>query len=184
MKYGYARVSTDDQNSALQLAALKKAGCKTLFEDEGISGATTKRPALPRCLKALQADDTLVVWKLDRLGRNLRDLIYMLDDLSERGIKFQSLTESIDTATPTGRAMWQMIGVLAELERSLIAERTRAGVKMAQKRGVRFGRKLKLTGVQLTHARRLIEHGEPPAAVAKSFSIGRSTLYRALQRVA
>ena len=184
MKYGYARVSTDDQNSALQLAALKKAGCKTLFKDEGISGATTKRPALPRCLKALQADDTLVVWKLDRLGRNLRDLIYMLDNLSARGIKFQSLTESIDTATPTGRAMWQMIGVLAELERSLIAERTRAGVKAAQKRGVRFGRKPKLTVAQLSHARRLIEHGERAATVARSFSVGRSTLYRALQRAA
>ena len=185
MKYGYARVSTEDQNSALQLAALKKAGCRApLFKDEGLGGATTKRPALRRCLQKLKSGDTLVVWKLDRLGRNLRDLIHMLDDLSSRGVKFQSLTESIDTATPTGRAMWQMIGVLAELERSLIAERTRAGVKMAQKRGVRFGRKPKLTGVQLTHARRLIEHGEPPAAVAKSFSIGRSTLYRALQRAA
>ena len=182
MKYGYARVSTTDQNTALQLAALKKAGCKKVFKDEGLSGATTKRPALARCLKALQAGDTLIVWKLDRLGRSVRDLIYMLDDLSSRGIKFQSLTEAIDTATPTGRAMWQMIGVLAELERSLIAERTRAGVKMAQKRGVRFGRKPKLTGSQLTHARRLIEHGEPPAMVARTLSVGRSTLYRALQR--
>jgi len=136
MKYGYARVSTDDQDPALQLAALKKAGCKTLFKDEGISGATTKRPALLRCLAALEPGDTLIVWKLDRLGRNLRDLIHMLDDLRERGIKFQSLTEAIDTSTPTGRAMWQIIGVLAELERSLITERTKAGVKAAQSRGV------------------------------------------------
>ena len=105
MKYGYARVSTDDQDPALQLAALKKAGCKTLFKDEGISGATTKRPALLRCLAALEPGDTLIVWKLDRLGRNLRDLIHMLDDLRERGIKFQSLTEAIDTSTPTGRGM-------------------------------------------------------------------------------
>ena len=184
MKYGYARVSTEEQNSALQLAALKKAGCKTLFKDEGISGATTKRPALLRCLKTLQAGDTLVVWKLDRLGRNLRDLIYMLDDLSSRGVKFQSFTEAIDTATPTGRAMWQMIGVLAELERSLIAERTRAGVKLAQKRGVRFGRKQKLTPAQLRQARRLINGGERPTTVASSFAVGRSTLYRALQRTA
>ena len=100
------------------------------------------------------------------------------------GDRVQSLTEAVDTATPTGRTMWHMIGVLTELERSLIAERTRAGVKAAQKRGVRFGRKPKLSGVQFTHARRLIEHGEPPATVAKSFSIGRSTLYRALQRAA
>ena len=116
MKYGYARVSTDDQNPALQLAALKKAGCKTIFKDEGLSGATTKRPALLRCLKKLEHGDTLIVWKLDRLGRSLRDLITMLDDLKQRGVKFRSLTEAIDTETPTGRAMWQMIGVLAELE--------------------------------------------------------------------
>src|ERR1039457_1251785 len=106
MKYGYARVLTDDQNPALQLAALKKAGCKTVFKDDGLSGATTKRPALLRCL-----------------------------------------TEAIDTETPTGRAMWQMIGVLAELERSLISERTRAGVKAAKGRGVKFGRKPKLTAI-------------------------------------
>jgi DNA invertase Pin-like site-specific DNA recombinase len=114
MKYGYARVSTDDQSPALQLAALKKAGCKILFKDEGLSGATTKRPALLRCLKKLEHGDTLIVWKLDRLGRSLRDLITMLDDLRARGVKFHSLTEAIDTATPTGRAMWQMIGVLAD----------------------------------------------------------------------
>jgi hypothetical protein len=101
----------------------------------------TKRPALQRCLKALEHGDILIVWKLDRLGRSLRDLIALLDDLKQRGVKFQSLTESIDTATPTGRGMWQMIGVLAELERSLITESTRAGVKAAQRRGVKFGRK-------------------------------------------
>jgi hypothetical protein len=104
MKYGYARVSTDDQNPALQLAALKKAGCETVFKDEGLSGATTKRPALLRCLKKLEHGDTLIVWKLDRLGRSLRDLITMLDDLRASGVKFHSLTEAIDTATPTGRA--------------------------------------------------------------------------------
>lgn len=153
MKYGYARVSTDDQNPALQLAALKKAGCQTVFRDEGLSGATTKRPALLRCLKKVEHGDTLIVWKLDRLGRSLRDLITMLDDLRARGVKFQSLTEAIDTATPTGRAMWQMIGVLAELERSLISERTRAGVKAAQRRGVKFGRKRTLTPEQIGHAR-------------------------------
>ena len=114
MKYGYARVSTDDQNADMQHAALKKAGCKKLFTDDGISGATTKRPALLRCLKTLQPGDTLMVWKLDRLGRSLRDLISMLDDLKQRGIKFRSLTEAIDTATPTGRAMWQMIGLLTD----------------------------------------------------------------------
>jgi hypothetical protein len=111
VKYGYARVSTDDQTPALQLAALKKAGCKTVFKDDGISGATTKRPALLRCLKKLEPGDTLIVWKLDRLGRSLRDLIRMLDELKQRGVKFRSLTEHIDTDTPTGCAMWQMIGL-------------------------------------------------------------------------
>ena len=100
------------------------------------------------------------MWKLDRLGRSLRDLITMLDDLRARGVKFHSLTEAIDTATPTGRAMWQMIGVLAELEKSLISERTRAGVNAAKRRGVKLGRKLKLTPEQIDHARKLIDKGE------------------------
>lgn len=182
MKYGYARVSTDDQNPAMQLAALEKAGCAKVFKDEGISGATTKRPALLRCLKTLEAGDTLIVWKLDRLGRSLRDLIHMLDDLRARGVRFQSITEAIDTETPTGRAMWQMIGVLAELERSLIAERTRAGVKAAQARGVKFGRKPKLTAPQIAHARKLIEQGDPVPDVAKLLRVDRATVYRALQR--
>jgi DNA invertase Pin-like site-specific DNA recombinase len=184
MKYGYARVSTDDQNSALQLAGLKKAGCKIVFKDEGISGATTKRPALTRCLKTLTAGDTLIVWKMDRLGRSLRDLIAMLDDLQGRGVRFQSLTEAIDTETPTGRAMWQMIGVLAELERSLISERTRAGVKAAQSRGVRFGRKHALSAQQVAHAHKLIDQGEPVPDVARLLGVDRATVYRALQRVA
>ena len=160
MKCGYARTSTDDQTTALQLAALKRARCSHICEDKGLSGATAKRPALLRCLRTLRPGDTLIVWKLDRLGRSLRDLITMLDGLRERGIRFQSLTEAIDTETPTGRAMWQMIGVLAELERSLITERTRAGVKSAQRRGVKSGRKPKLSAAQIEHARMLIDNGE------------------------
>jgi len=180
MKYGYARVSTDDQSTALQLTALKRAGCKMIFKDEGLSGATVKRPALIRCLKVLQKGDTLIVWKLDRLGRSLRDLITMLDELRARGVKFHSLTEAIDTTTPTGRAMWQMIGVLAELERSLIVERTQAGMKEARRRGVKFGRKKKLTPAQIAKARKLIEEGERVEDVAALWNVGRTTLYRAL----
>jgi DNA invertase Pin-like site-specific DNA recombinase len=180
MKYGYARTSTDDQTTALQLAALKRARCSHIYEDKGLSGATSKRPALARCLRTLRPGDTLIVWKLDRLGRSLRDLITMLDDLRARGVKFHSLTEAIDTATPTGRAMWRMIGVLAELERSLISERTRAGVKAAQRRGVKFGRKVKLTPEQIEHARKLIDKGEARQYVADLLNVGRSTLYRAL----
>jgi DNA invertase Pin-like site-specific DNA recombinase len=132
-------------------------------------------------LKKLERGDTLIVWKLDRLGRSLRDLIAMLDDLKERGVAFRSLTEAIDTHTPTGRAMWQMIGVLAELERSLISERTRAGVKAAKRRGVKFGRKRKLTPEQIAHARKLVdaaEHGRND--VAALLRVNRSTLYRTL----
>jgi DNA invertase Pin-like site-specific DNA recombinase len=183
MKYGYSRVSTEDQNLAMQLAALKKAGCKTVFKDE-VTGAHVKRPALSRCLKALETGDTLIVWKLDRLGRSLRDLIHMLDCFKQQGVKFRSLTEAIDTETPTGRAMWQMIGMLAELEHSLIKERTRAGVKDAQKRGVKFGRKVKLTPDRLAHARKLIQQGTRPTGAAKIIGIGRTTLYDALQREA
>ena len=181
MKYGYCRVSTDDQNVGLQLAALKKAGCKTVFRDEGVSGAIRNRPALSRCLKRLEYGDTLVVWKLDRLGRSLRDLIILLDDLKQKGVKFCSVTESIDTTTATGRAMWMMIGVLAELERSLIAERTRAGVTAARARGVRFGRRPKLSRQQIDHARKLINAGEHSRTdVAALFGVGRKTLWRAL----
>jgi|SRR5271157_746263 len=179
MKYGYARVSTEDQNPALQIAALKKAKCEHIFQDK-VTGATIKRPSLLRCLKTLRAGDTLIVWKLDRLGRSLRDLIAMLDDLRDRGIGFQSLTEAIDTETPTGRAMWQMIGVLAELERSLIVERTRAGMQAARARGVRPGPKKKLTRKQIDHARKLRKQGEGPDTIADILRVSRATVYRAL----
>jgi len=176
MKIGYARVSTDDQNPDLQLDALKKAGCQKIYIDKA-SGAKRQRPELNKCLAALDADDVLIVWKLDRLGRSLHDLIGFLDDLKERKIQFQSLTESIDTKTPTGRAMWQMIGILAELERSLIQERTKAGRAAAKARGVKMGRKPKLTPQQVKHAQKLIDEGESPATVAKLLNVARSTLY-------
>ncbi len=157
----------------MQLAALKKAGCKTIFKDDGLSGATTKRPAVLRCLKKLEHGDTLIVWKLGRLARSLRDL-------KKRGVKFRSLTEAIDTDTPTGRARWQMIGVLAELERSLITERTHAGIQAAKRRGVKFGRKPKLTPQQIAHAVKLIDKGQRQEDVAALFDVNRTTLYRAL----
>ena len=179
MKIGYCRVSTDDQNPDLQLVALKRAGCRKIFTDKA-TGAHVKRPELAKCLKALKAGDVLVVWKLDRLGRSLRDLIALLDDLKTRGVAFRSLTEAIDTATATGRAMWQMVGILAELERSLIQERTKAGRAAAVARGVRMGRKPLLSAQQITHARKLLEQGERPNTVARSLSVSRRTLYRAL----
>ena len=119
-------MDTDDQNPDLQLAALQRAGCKRIYTDKA-TGVHVKRPQLTRCLASLQPGDTLIVWQLDRLGRSLRDLIVLLDDLKARDIPFRSLTEAIDTTTPTGRAMWQMVGILADLERALIQERTKAG---------------------------------------------------------
>lgn len=180
MKIGYARVSTEDQNPDLQLAALKQAGCTRLFMDKA-TGAHIKRHELVKCLKALTEGDTLTIWKLDRLGRSLRDLISLLDDLKARGVIFRSLTEAIDTASPTGRAMWQMVGILAELERSLIQERTKAGRAAAVARGVKMGRKPKLTPQQVAHARKLIEQGERHDTVAQSLNVSRRTLYRALR---
>lgn len=179
MKIGYARVSTEDQNPDLQLTALKRAGCGKIFTDKA-TGTNAKRPQLVKCLKALKAGDMLTVWKLDRLGRSLRDLIALLDDLKAQGVAFQSLTEAIDTETPTGRAMWQMVGILAELERSLIQERTRAGRAAAVARGVQMGRKRLLSAQQVAHARKLIEQGEGHDNVAQSLNVSRRTLYRAL----
>jgi DNA invertase Pin-like site-specific DNA recombinase len=180
MKIGYCRVSTDDQNPDLQLAALKRAGCTRIFTDKA-SGAHVKRPQLTRCLASLHAGDVLVVWKLDRLGRSLCDLIVLLDDLKARDVAFRSLTEAIDTTTPTGRAMWQMVGILAELERSLIQERTKAGRVAAQVRGVKMGRKPLLSAPQVAHARKLLEEGERLVHVAQLLNVSRRTLERALK---
>jgi DNA invertase Pin-like site-specific DNA recombinase len=184
MKYGYARVSTDDQNPALQIDALRQAGCgeNQIFVDEGVSGASMQRPALQRCLKRLKPSDTLVVWKLDRLGRTVRDLLNLLDGLEKRKISFQSLTDAIDTNTPTGRAMLHMVALLAELERGLIVERTRAGVKEAKRRGVKFGRKTKLTAEQISHARQQIDsEAHSIEEMAALLKVHRSTLWRALK---
>jgi DNA invertase Pin-like site-specific DNA recombinase len=180
MKYGYARVSTDDQNADMQMKALGRAGCKKVFKDEGLSGATTKRPALQRCLKALKDGDTLIVWKLDRLARSLRDLITLIEDFNSRGINFRSLTEDISTTTPGGKLVFHIFAALAEFERGLIIERTRAGMKAARARGVRPGPKPKLTRQQIEHARKLIAEGERRSDVADLFKVGRVTLYRAL----
>jgi DNA invertase Pin-like site-specific DNA recombinase len=140
---------------------------------------------LDRCLKALQPGDASVVWKLDRLGRSLHDLIAKLDDLKRRNVKFQSLTEAVDTATPTGRAMWQMLGILAELERNMIAERTAAGRAAARKRGVVFGAPRKLNDKQVLHALHLREQeAKPVPEIAALLGVSRHTVYRALNAFA
>ena len=180
MKVGYARVSTDEQTTALQRDALRAAGCERIFEDRGVSGAVTNRPQLDRCFAALGAGDVLVVWKLDRLGRSLSHLLELADQLRERGVGFQSLSEAIDTTTPQGTLVFHLLGALAQFERSLIAERTSAGRAAAMKRGVRFGRPARLTAQQLAHARKLIDEGTPVPEVASLLGVSRATAYRAL----
>ena len=179
MKIGYARVSTEDQNPELQLDALRLSGCEKIFTDKA-TGANVRRPQLMKVLKSLKAGDVLTVWKIDRLGRSLHDLIKLLDHLKAKGVAFKSLTEAVDTETPTGRAMWQMIGILAELERSLIKERTQAGRAAAIKRGVKMGRKRLLTDQQVAHAQKLLEQNESPKQVAKTLNVSTRTLYRVL----
>jgi DNA invertase Pin-like site-specific DNA recombinase len=180
MKYGYARVSTDDQKADLQINALKKAGCRHIFTDT-IGGAVKKRPELTRCLESLRAGDVLIVWKLDRLGRSLSHLVAVLSDLQGRGVAFKSLTEAIDTESAAGRLMGHILGALAEFERSLIVERTQAGLKAAKKRGTKLGRKPSLSDDQRKHARELLDKGESPLAVAKLLNVCRATLYNSLK---
>lgn len=179
---GYARVSTDDQTPALQLDALRRAGVTEVFEDRGVSGTARDRPGLQRALAALQPGDVLVVWKLDRLGRSLADLIGLITALGEQGCGFRSLTEEINTTTAGGRLVFHVLGALAEFERSIIKERTRAGLAAAKSRGAQLGRRHSLTSAQIGHARKLIEGGESPASVARSLGVARSTLYRAFAR--
>jgi DNA invertase Pin-like site-specific DNA recombinase len=179
MKIGYARVSTDDQNPGMQIAALKRAGCKRIFTDTA-SGASRKRPQLDKCLKALTAGDVLIVWKLDLMGRSLPHLVGVLESLKGQGVGFRSLTEAIDTESATGRLLSHIIGALAEFERSLIIERTQAGLKATKRRGVKLGRKPKLSPPQVHHARVLIEKGDSPVHVARLLGMAWSILYAAL----
>lgn len=137
---GYARVSTDVQRMDLQMDALKQAGCDHIFADHGISGASTDRPGLQQAMDMLQKGDTLVVWRLDRLGRSLVNLVEHVSDLGEQGVEFRSLTESIDTSSSGGKLLFHMIAALAEFERSLISERTKAGMAAAKLRGKHVGR--------------------------------------------
>lgn len=177
MQIGYVRVSTNDQNTALQRNALECAGCELIFEDK-MSGKTSDRPGLKKVLRTLSEGDTLVVWKLDRLGRSMRHLVTLIEDLRGRGVNFRSLTDSIDTSTPMGRFFFHVMGALAEMERELIVERTRAGLAAARQQGRIGGRRPKLTEQQWAQAGRLLEAGESRKRVALIFDVGISTLYR------
>ena len=181
MRIGYARVSTLDQTLALQRDALKEAGCEKVFADHGVSGTATTRPGLDRALKALKPGDTLIVWKLDRLGRSLSHLVQIVAELGGRGVNFRSLSDPIDTESAGGRLVLHMMAALAEFERSLIVERTRAGLIAAKRRGQKLGRRPVLTPAQITRARSLLGRGESPRSVAATLRVGRTTLWRALR---
>jgi DNA invertase Pin-like site-specific DNA recombinase len=178
MRIGYARVSTNDQTPQLQIDALKKARCKEIFTERK-SGRNMHRPELAKCLDKLKKGDTFVVWKLDRLGRSLRDLIEIVERLDKFGIEFISLTEEINTTTASGKLVFQMFGVLAEFERNLIRERTNAGLVAARARG-RVGGRKKVTNVdQDAQIKTLWESGDYTAEqIAKQFRISIPTFFR------
>lgn len=183
MRIGYARVSTDEQSLGLQQDALAAAGCARVFADRGVPGAARARPGLAQALAALRPGDTLVVWKLDRLGRSLPHLIEVLDRVGKAGAGFLSLSEAIATTTAGGRLVFHLLGALAEFERALIAERTREGMAAAQRRGRHVGRPRALTPHQLAHARALLAAGqETRRGVAALFGVDERTLRRALAR--
>lgn len=177
MLIGYARVSTQDQNLDLQRAALIKAGCQKVFEDT-LSGSRAERSGLAAALEMLREDDTFVVWKLDRLGRNVKQLLDFVGELYERGVQFKSLTDSIDTATPSGRFFFHVMASLAEMERELTIERTRAGLEVARQLGRKGGRKPKMNASKIESAKKLLASGVPPKDVAKNLGVSIPTLYR------
>ena len=177
MMIGYARVSTQDQNLDLQTEALTRAGCEKIYEDK-ISGVRVERPGLTRALEILREGDTLVVWKLDRLGRSVKQLVDMVGELHKQGIQFKSLTDAIDTGTPAGRFFFHVMASLAEMERELIIERTRAGLDAAKQLGRKGGRKPKMTSSKIESAKKLLASGIPPRDVAKDLGVSVPTLYR------
>jgi Enterobacteriaceae phage serine recombinase len=180
---GYARVSTRDQRLDIQVTALEAAGCKPrdIYSDVGVSGRLADRPGLARCLKRLQAGDTLVVWKLDRLGRSVRHLVITVNDLDGRGVQFRSLTEGLDTSTNGGRLIFHIFAALAEFERGLIVERTEAGLAAARAKGRVGGRPHSLTREQRGLVLDLLAAGHNVATVARKMGTSRGTVYRVVE---
>ena len=178
---GYARVSTAEQDLALQLDALQAAGTTRIFEDRGVSGAKTERPGLTAALSFLREGDTLVVWKLDRLGRSMTHLLHTVTDLESRGVGFRSLTENVDTTPPTGRLVFHIFGALGQFERDLIRERTNAGLTAAAARGRKGGRPIAATPEKIARARQLVASGFTVREAAARVKVGKSALYAALQ---
>ncbi|MBN1546289.1 MAG: recombinase family protein [Syntrophaceae bacterium] len=177
MLVGYVRVSTQDQNLDLQLEALQKAGCEKIYEDKA-SGSKAERPGLKLALEVLREGDTLVVWKLDRLGRTVKQLVAFVSEFEEQGIHFKSLTDAIDTSTPSGRFFFHIMASLSQMERELMLERTRAGLAAARVRGRMGGRKRKMTELKIISAKKLLASGTAPKDVASHLGVSIPTLYR------
>ncbi|MGN2623428.1 recombinase family protein [Stutzerimonas balearica] len=177
-RIGYARVSADDQCLDLQRNALKQVRCDVIYE-EVASGKNTARPEFEQCLKALRTGDTLVVWRLDRLGRSLSDLVQIVTYLRQAGISLESLTERIETDSSDGELILDVFSALAEFERTLIRERTRVGLEAARARGRAGGRKPKLDSHQVREIKRLIsDHNIPVSQIAKRYKVSRTTIYK------
>ncbi len=182
MRIGYARVSTQDQHPELQLDALTAVGCEQIFQEK-VSGKDKDRPELGICLKVLRTGDTLIVWRLDRLGRSLKDLVEIVHTLEARGVSFQSLTESIDTSNAGGKLVFHVFAALAEFERNLIRERTIAGLTAARARGRMGGRRVKMSKADVRKAAAmLLDPLMTKTEVAKHFDVTRVTLNLALER--
>nr|WP_254591814.1 recombinase family protein [Candidatus Hamiltonella defensa] len=182
MLIGYARVSTQEQDTQAQISALKSAGCELIFEEK-ISGGRWDRPELQRLLLQLRKDDLVVVWKLDRLSRSLKDLLLTLEKIENTGADFRSITENIDTSTPAGRMMMQIVGSFAEFERAMLRERTRNGLAAARQDGRVGGRRPKLTPPQQKEIVSLVTSGQKTGAdAARLFRVHPSTVVRLLAR--
>jgi DNA invertase Pin-like site-specific DNA recombinase len=182
MQIGYARISTNEQDSTAQVAALRAAGCELIFKERA-SGGRWERPELHRLLGQLRKGDVVVVWKLDRLSRSLKDVLTIMEQVQETKAGFRSLTEAIDTTTPAGRMMMQMVGSFAEFEREMLRERTKAGLDAARKEGRVGGRRPKLKPEQRREIVRLVTKGKKTAAAAaRLFSVHPATVSRLLQR--
>ncbi len=181
MKIGYARVSTDEQRLDLQISALEKAGCQKIYKDIGVSGSEMSRPGLDAALHSLSEGESLTVWRLDRLGRSLGGVIQLIDLLGNRGINFHSITELIDTASSSGRFIFHIMAALSEFERSLISERTRAGLVEARARGSRIGRPRALSDRKMNLAIRDVKiNGIAVELVAKKYDVSKRTMQRYL----
>ncbi len=176
---GYARVSTAEQSLSLQTDALTRAGVDAdNMHVEKVSGVASKRTGLDAAMMDCRSGDTFVVWKLDRVARSLRDLLDKIEKLEARGVRFRSLTENIDTKTASGRLLVSVIGALAQFERDLIIERTKAGVTAAKARGVKFGRERSLTDAQVREALRLMKSGRSVRSIAAQFGVTTMTIYK------